>query len=117
MVYAQNEILFDNEWSSTHNNIDKCYKHNGELKEVITEEYILNGSTYIKIYKQAKRIYATRSQDNEYAILYSLQDIRGCQGLFQVTGNVLLFYLDSYTDVTICENSLSCTVLCMFYVY
>lgn len=117
MVYAQNEILFDNEWSSIHNNIDKCYKHNGELKEVITEEYILHGSIYIKIYKEAKRIYAARSQDSDYTTLYSPQDIRGCQGLFQGTGKVVLFYLDSDTDVTICENSLSCTVLCVFYVY
>lgn len=49
MVYAQNEILlFDNEWSSIHNNIDQCYKHNGELKGVNIEEYTLNDSIYIK---------------------------------------------------------------------
>lgn len=52
MAYSQNEILHnnnENEWlTSIHNNIDRSYKHNDELKEPNIEAYILYGSIYIK---------------------------------------------------------------------
>ena len=55
--------------------------------------------THWATWEAPKLIYATKSQDSEPTTMYSLQDIRGGQELFQGTDNVLLFDLDEVTQV------------------